>query len=326
MSEVIRRRRALATLALAALVSAGVSGCLDSSVPEGEGSIVKTTTRIASVDLADPDRDKNQTCQTPAPLDSGALDPTRILVADPSLLDALCALGVQGKVVASTTVGGKLPSFMGTAVQDLPTVGEKSRPDVARAAASKPDLLLTVGESPLDGAVGSVRTVQIDPAQDWQERFSAVAEAVGRGDAGEQRLQAYKDAAKTTGDRLGARYNQASLVRFGKDSESVEGTGGFAASVLTDMGVQRPPGQREPEPTPIDDKNFEIADGDVIYVGFDGPAGLEHGTSVLESDRWRDMGAPSWGRVRIVEDEVWFGSGGLSAANLVLFNVGNSLV
>jgi iron complex transport system substrate-binding protein len=215
---------------------------------------------------------------------------------------------------------------MGTAVQDLPTIGEKTRPDVSRAAASNPDLVLTLGESPLDGALGSTRTVDIDPDQDWRKRFSAVSAAVGRGAAGEQRLQAYKTAAKTTGDRLGARYNQASLVRFGKDSETVEGTDGFAASVLTDMGVQRPPGQREPESKPIDDKNFEIADGDIIYVGFDGPAGREHGTTVLKSDRWLDMGAPSWSRVRVVEDSVWFGPGGLSAANIVLANVGDSLV
>jgi iron complex transport system substrate-binding protein len=214
---------------------------------------------------------------------------------------------------------------MGTAVHDLPTIGEKARPDVTRAVAGTPDLMLTTGDSPLDGAVGAVRTVTIDPAQDWRKRFLAVAAAVGRSGAGEQRLQAYLDAATTAGDRIGARYNQASLVRFGKDSETIEGTDGFAASVLTDIGVQRPPGQREPAPRSIDNKNFETADGDIIYVGFDGAAGQEHGASVLKSDRWLDMGAPSWGRVRIVDDEVWYGPGGLSAANIVLANVRDSL-
>jgi iron complex transport system substrate-binding protein len=258
-------------------------------------------------------------------VDPGAGNPQRILVADPNLLDALCALGLQNRVVASTTIGGSLPTFMGDAVHDLPTIGEKSRPNVAMATASNPDLVLTTGDSPLDGAMEGTEIVTVNPAQDWRKRFLAVADAVGRTGAGKQRLQAYIDGATATGERIGARYTQASLVRFGKDSEIVEGTDAFAAQILTDIGVQRPPGQREPGSQVINDKNFEIADGDLIYVSFEGAAGQEHGTSVLESDRWLDMGAPSWRRVLIVADDVWYSAGGLSAANVVLTNVRGSL-
>ncbi|WP_110471816.1 ABC transporter substrate-binding protein [Williamsia limnetica] len=320
-----RRPRGWAAVMLAALVSATVSGCIDSEVPGGEGTITTTTTRIASVDLVDPKRDTNLTCQPTAGADPGAPDPQRILVADPNLLDALCALGLQSRVVASTTVGGSLPTFMGEQVHDLPTIGEKARPDVAMATAANPDLVLTTGDSPLADAMGSTEVVPIDPAQDWEKRFSAVAAAVGRTGAGEERLQAYRNGSKAVGDRIGARYSQASLVRFAKDSEIVEGTDAFAAQVLTDIGVQRPPGQREPDATVIDDKNFEIADGDVVYVSFQGAAGEKYGTSVMESDRWLDMGAPSWRRVLIVADDVWYSAGGLSAANVVLGNVRDSL-
>ncbi len=325
MSYVIRRPRGWAAVVLAALVSVAASGCIDSEVPGGEGTITTTTTRIASVDLVDPARDTNLTCQPTALADAGAPDPKRIVVADPNLLDALCALGLQTRVVASTTIGGSLPTFMGDAVHDLPTIGEKSRPNVAMATAANPDLVLSTGDSPLDGAMGSVEVVSIDPAQDWEKRFSAVAAAVGRTGAGKERLQAYLDGSRAVGDRIGARYSQASLVRFAKDSEIVAGTDAFAAQVLTDIGVQRPPGQREPEPTIIDDKNFEIADGDVVYVSFQGAAGEKYGASVMESDRWLDMGAPSWRRVLIVADEVWYSAGGLSAANVILGNVRDSL-
>lgn len=325
MSEVIRPLRGWAVLALAALVSVAATGCLDSDVPGGEGTITTTTTRIASVNLVDPDRDTNQTCEETAPTDVDAPDPQRILVADPNLLDPLCALGLQTRVVASTTVGGSLPTFMGDAVHDLPTVGEKSRPNVAMAVASNPDIVLTTGGSPLDSAMGATPVVTINPAQEWEKRFLAVAEAVGRTGAAEQRLQSYVDGTKALGERLGARYTQASLVRFGADTETVEGTDGFAAQVLTDIGVQRPPGQREPKSQEITDKNFEIADGDVVYVSFQGKAGQEHGTSVLKSDRWLDMGAASWNRVLLVPDDVWYSAGGLSAANVIAGNVRNTL-
>ncbi len=325
MSEVIRRPRGWAVVALAALVSVAVSGCIASEVPGGDGTITTTTTRIASVDLVDPYRDTNQTCAQTAPADPDAPDPQRILVADPDLLDALCALGLQTRVVASTTAGGSLPTFMGDAVHDLPTIGEKARPNVEMAVASNPDIVLTTGGYPLDGDMGSARSVTIDPAQDWRTRFLAVADAVGRAGAGEQRLQSYIDGTKALGEQLGSRYTQASLVRFGADSETVEGTDSFAGQVLADIGVQRPPGQRVPDAQEINDTNFEIADGDIIYVSFQGSAGQDHGSSVLESDRWLDMGAPSWHQVLIVPDDVWYSAGGLSAASVVVGNVRESL-
>lgn len=325
MSDLIRRPRRYAVLALAALVSVTVSGCIAAEVPGGEGTITTTPTRIASVNLVDAGRDTNQTCQETAPADPDAPDPERILVTDPNLLDALCALGLQTRVVASTTVGGSLPTFMGDAVHNTPTIGEKSRPNIATAVASNPDIVLTNGDSPLDGAMGSTPTETIDPAQEWGDRFLAVAEAVGRTGAGEERLQSYIDGAQALGERLGAQYSQVSLIRFSKDSETVEGTDSFAGRVLTDIGVQRPPGQREPESQEIDDKNFEIADGDLIYMSFKGSGGQDHASKVLESDRWLDMGAPSWNRVLIVPDEVWYGAGGLSAATVMLGSVRTTL-
>jgi iron complex transport system substrate-binding protein len=325
VSDVIRRPRGMAVLALAALVSVGATACIDSAVPGGEGSVTRTTSRIAAVDLVNPDRDADTTCQPTAELDAGAPDPQRILVADPSLLDALCALGLQDRVVATTTVDGTLPTYMGDAVHSLPTIGDVAAPDAAKAVASDPDLVLTLGDSPVTASLGDVPDAVVDPAADWKQRFVAVAAAVGRTEAGDERLQGYLDTATAIGNRAGARYTQASLVRFTADSTVVLGTDAFAARILTDVGAQRPPGQRDPEPTVLDDKNFEIADGDVAYIGFDGKEGQDHGTSVLETDRWLDMGAPSWGRTRIVDDEVWYRSGGLSAANIVLLNLRGTL-
>ena len=73
------------------------------------------------------------------------------------------------------------------------------------------------------------------------------------------------------------------------------------------------------------DKNFRDADGDLIYVSFQGPKGLDHGKQVLLSDRWLDLGAPTWKRVLAVDDDVWYGTSGLAAAWLVLYDVRGSL-
>ena len=52
---------------------------------------------------------------------------------------------------------------------------------------------------------------------------------------------------------------------------------------------------------------------------------MNRATSVLDSDRWKEMGAPSWQRVLWINDDVWYRSSGLAAAWLVLNDIKSSL-
>lgn len=308
----------------------GVAGCAqDAPLTTPDGSIISTTvTRIAGANVVSADRDFTRTCLAPSVPDDGAPDVARIVVTDPSLLDALCALGMGPKVTAVTAAPGSIPAYLGPQLTSVPTIGD--RPDAAAVRAAAPDVVLgTATTAPSAAAFPGVRALTVTPGT-WQETFSAVAEALGRSGAAERRLGEFQTEATRTGTRMDAAHNQVSLVRFlpgtdGQGAEEVAGTGTFAGQILSMIGVQRPAPQRGADSFPLTDDNFTDADADLIYVSFDGKVGLEHGKQVMDSDRWLDMGAPTWKRVLVVNDEVWYRTSGLAAAWLVLNDVKESL-
>src|ERR1700752_131973 len=77
------------------------------------------------------------TAQVPA-------DPRRIVVLSGDHLDALCALGLQSRIVAAALPDGSdsQPSYLGTAGNEVPAAGTRSDPDLQAIKAANPDLIL----------------------------------------------------------------------------------------------------------------------------------------------------------------------------------------
>nr|WP_051989582.1 ABC transporter substrate-binding protein [Gordonia soli] len=304
-------------------MAAGCSGDDPLTTPDGS-TIVTSTTRIADVNVVAADRDTTRTCLAPTAPDDGQTDVARIVVTDPALLDAVCALGMGPKVTAVTAAAGSVPAYLGPQLTSVPTIG--ATPDASAATAASPDVVLTSPQSAASArAFSDARVVSVAPDADWQKRFQAVADGLGRSAAGERLLDEFRTEASKTGVRLDAAHNQISLVRFAGSSEMIAGTDSFAGGILGMIGIQRPAPQRNPRSFTVTDQNFKDADGDLIYVSFNGPEGQAHGEEVLRSDRWLDMGAPTWKRVLVVDDEIWYRTSGLAAAWLVLNDVKESI-
>lgn len=323
MAGVRGAARAAVAACVAAIVVAGLTACGGdtSTSPPGPGSVTTTTTAVGGFDLVTPERAYDRACGVPAPPDPGQPDVARIAVADPTLLDPICALGLQSTVVAVAADRGGIPEYLGPTVTSLPTIGV--RPDAQRAAAARADVVL--GRSTAQTAPFGGRSVVVDPTRTWQDQFQTVADALGRGTEGARRLDVFARQAQQVGRRIDAVHSQVGLVRFGADSEEIAGTASFAGSILAAMGVQRPQSQRSPGPVDVTDENFHDADADLIYVSFTSTDGREHGESVLRSDRWFDLGAAAGRRVLVVDDSVWYGQRGLAAAPVVLDDVQRSL-
>ena len=316
----------LGAFVVAGALAVGLSGCSDDNTalttPDGK-TISTSTTRIADVNVVSPDRDYSKTCLAPTASDDPQADVNRIVVTDPSLLDAICALGIGSKVVAVTSAPNSIPAYLGPQLTSVPTIG--TSPDAATVGTAAPDVVLTTPDTAASAkAFGSTRVATIEPG-DWRAQFTEVADAVGRASQGPRLLDEFDTEARKTGKRMDAAHSRVSLVRFGNNSEVIAGTDSFAGQILSTVGVQRPASQRTAGTTVLTDKNFKDADADLIYVSFEGSAGLAHGKEVLLSDRWLDMGAPTWKRVLIVDDDVWYRSSGLAAAWLVLNDVKGSL-
>lgn len=310
-------------MATAAVVS--LAACSDDkpllTTPDGK-TISTSTTRIAEVNVVSADRDYATTCLAPTAASDPQADAARIVVTDPVLLDDLCALGIGSKVTAVTAAKGAIPTYLGPQLGSVPTIG--TDPNAAAVATAKPDLVLTTaGTAGSARAFGTTKSVTI-ATEDWQQRFQSVADALGRGGEATRLIAEFTTEATKTGRRMDAAHNQVSLVRFGADSETIAGTGSFGGQILSMIGLERPASQRGAASFAVTDKNFTDADADLIYVSFE-PGGLEHGKSVLLSDRWLDMGAPTWKRVLSVDDEIWYRTSGLAAAWLILNDVKGSL-
>ncbi|MDH3023801.1 ABC transporter substrate-binding protein [Gordonia alkanivorans] len=321
----MRGRRPVWAAVLGVVVVAASAACSgDEPLTTPDGSPISTTvTRVAEVNIVSADRDFSKTCLAPIPADDATTDPTRIAVTDPALLDALCALGIGDKVTAVTAAPGSVPAYLGPRLSSVPAIG--TAPDAAAVSKADADLVLLTPETAASAKpFGSVRSATI-PAGDWQEQFQAVADAVGRSEAGRQRLAEFTTEAAKTGRRMDASHTQVSLVRFGEDSETIAGMDTFAGQILGEIGVQRPGPQRVPDSFAVNSANFREAEGDLIYVSFEGEKGQEHGEEVLLSDEWLGLGASMWKRVLAVDDAVWYDSSGLAAAWLVLNDVKGSL-
>lgn len=332
--------------ATAALTVAGCSAPADDPASE----IVRTTTRIAGAAVVGIERDTTTACALPSSPDPGLPadgthavihtagvsevpnDPRRIVVLDAASLDAVCALGLWERVVGVSSASDERPDYLGTGVAEIPAVGSPGSPGLAAVEQAQPDLILGASaDTGLYESLSSVAPTVIVGADQvfWRQQFERVGESLGRSGAARQVLEEYSVAARELGNELTSSQTQASLVRFTSDGPTIDGTASFPGQVLADLGAERPAPQRFGVEDgrayrPVDTEDPSPADGDVIFVRFDGQDGLDRGTEYMKRDEWLDLGAVTDNRLFSVSDEVWSTAGPV-AARAVLTDLRHSL-
>jgi len=258
-------------------------------------------------------------------------DPQRIVVLAGDQLDALCALGLQTRIVAAALPDGTgdhpgpQPSYLGTVIHDLPPAGTRSAPDLNAIKAANPDLILgskTLTPESYTALTAIAPTVFTGaPGAAWQDTIRIVGAATGRTDAANQLLDGFNADADKAGAQIDATHFQVSVVQLTEHTLRVYGTDDFPGSVLAAVGTDRPAAQRftdkpylEIGTTDLKDADFSPADGDIVYVSFDSPAAKERAATVLDGDAWRALSASRDNRVFIVNNEVWQTGEGIVAA------------
>jgi iron complex transport system substrate-binding protein len=354
--QLFRRRTGLiaATAAVATAVTITlVSGCGGANGDQNPPALnaadapVTSTTRIAGANVLGNQRRPDESCAPdPAPLDDGPdrrevrhaagstevpADPQRIVVLSGDQLDALCALGLQSRIVAAAVPDGtqSQPSYLGAVVHDVPAVGDRTAPDLDAIRTTTPDLILGSDSltpqdfGPLSEIAPTVFTGP--PGSAWRDTLRTVAEATGRGGAASRLIEGFDTDATDTGNQNDATHFQASVVRLTDKTLQVYGREDFAGSVLTAAGADRPAAQRftdkpylEISISDLSGADFSAADGDIVYLSFDSPTARAHAPEVLESDAWRRLSAANDNRVFAVNDEVWHTGQGIIAARGIL--------
>ena len=316
-------------------------------------SLVTPTTQIAGAGVLGNDRRADESCARdaatadPGPAtrqahNAAGVNPEvvqvpaeaqRIVVLSGDQLDALCALGLQSRVVAAALPDGSSgqPSYLGSGVHGVPGAGTRANPDLGRIAAARPDLILgSQGLTPtlypqLAAIAPTVFTAA--PGAAWEDNLRGVGAATARGAAVDGLITAFERRAIQIGAAHDAAHFQASIIQLTTTAIRVYGADNFPASVLATAGVERPAAQRFTDKPYIEIgatdaelsktanlPDLSVADADVVYVSCASPAAAERAATVLDSDAWRKLSANRDNRVYVVNDEVWQTGEGLVAA------------
>jgi iron complex transport system substrate-binding protein len=339
---------------LTAVVVTAIGGCGklggNSAPVANEPSVITSTTKIAGAGVLGNGRRPDESCAPdPAPLDpdqgdhevrhaAGSTivraDPQRIVVLAGDQLDALCALGLQSRIVGAAIADSSdhQPSYLGAVVHNLPAVGTRSHPDLDAIRAAKPDLILgsetlTPDAYPALSAIAPTVFTGA-PGAAWEDNLRTVGAATSRGDAANGMVDDFTAAADKAGADDDAAHFQASVVQFTDKTLRVYGPNNFPGSVLADVGVDRPAAQRFTDKPYVElgttaedldnSPDFSAADGDIVYVSFASPAAKDRAAEVMGSNAWKNLSANKDNRVFVVNNEVWQTGEGIVAARGIL--------
>jgi iron complex transport system substrate-binding protein len=349
----LARSVALPVVIMTAVVTTMLSGCgsVDGEAPSSnQRSATISTTKIGGAGVLGNQRRPDESCAPePAPLDPGPpdrqvrhaagetqvrADPQRIVVLSGDQLDALCALGLQTRIVAAAPSDGSdtQPSYLGRVIHDVPAVGTQSAPDLDGIRAAAPDLILGSEALTPDSfaALSDIAPTVFTgpPGAAWQDNLRTVAAATGRPEAATALIDGFQRAADKAGTDNDAAHFQASVVQFTEDTMRVSGVDSFPGSVLADVGADRPVAQRFIDKPYVDvgitgadladSPDLSVADGDMVYLSFSSPAARDRAPEVLQSDAWRKLSATRDNRVFAVNNEVWQSGEGIVAARGIL--------
>jgi iron complex transport system substrate-binding protein len=338
----------------AAVALVTCSACGSDHPAKASRSVPTPTTQIAGAGVLGNDRKADESCAKDAAVpDPGPptrpahnvegvtpdvvqvpSDPQRIVVLSGDQLDALCALGLQSRVVAAALPDGSSsePSYLGNAVHGVPGVGTRSAPDLGAIAKAHPDLILgSVALTPkLYPQLAAIAPTLFTgaPGAAWQDNLRGVGVAVARSAAVDGLLSGFAQRAAEIGAKHDAAHFQASIVELTDNTMRVYGAKNFPASVLAAVGVDRPASQRFTDKAYIEigitetdlakSPDLSAADADIIYVSCTSPAVAERAASFFDSDPWRRLSATLDNRVFVVNDEIWQTGQGLIAARGVV--------
>jgi ABC-type Fe3+-hydroxamate transport system substrate-binding protein len=348
----VRGRRSITAAAVLAVAVLACGGCGSggSGNKASTRSLVTPTTQIAGAGVLGNDRRPDESCaRAAAPADPGPpsrqarnaagvtpdtvavpAEPQRIVVLSGDQLDALCALGLQSRVVAAALPDGSSgqPSYLGGAVHGLPGVGSRTNPDLRGIATARPDLILgSQGLTPklypqLAAIAPTVFTAA--PGAAWEDNLRGVGAATARAAAVDGLITGFAQRAHQIGAAHDASHFQASIVQLTTTAIRVYGSNNFPGSVLGAVGVDRPAGQRFTDKPYIEigatdadlakNPDLSAADADVVYLSCATPAAADRAATVLDSNPWRKLSANHDNRVYVVNDEVWQTGEGLIAA------------
>jgi iron complex transport system substrate-binding protein len=253
--------------------------------------------------------------------------PERVVVLDTGELDSAVALGVVPVGAVRAPVEDGLLDYLQPRTEGVTElVGTISEPDLERIAALRPDLILSskLRHEELYDELNQIAPTVFSETVGvvWKENFQLHAEALGLEEQAEEMLAAYEQRAQELAGALRQQLGtlpEVSIVRFLPGQTRLYQKASFIGTVLQDVGLPRPEPQDVDEfALVISEEQINLADGDVIFVTWYGPADETTRGTFTSSPLWQQLDAVQAGAVYEAPDDIWMLGIGIGAANEVL--------
>ncbi|MEM8529512.1 MAG: iron-siderophore ABC transporter substrate-binding protein [Chloroflexota bacterium] len=264
-------------------------------------------------------------------------NPQRVITLDPASLQSAVATGV---IPIATADGDTEPLDSVADLRGVESVGVGSEPNLERIVELTPDLIL--GSDDFTSGIYE-RLSQIAPTVAfpralgpyWKDIFLLYADALGRVDSARELLDEYELRVQGFGQRVREATGQpphemtVSLIRIRPDAIRVYLPDSFAGSVMAEVGLSRPEGQRETD----DWSRWELSLEEIPNLAADHIIQFQTDFDT-EVDTERVFSTPLWAGLEAVQQDrfhqatngEWYLEGGAYYANFVLDDLERFLI
>ena len=258
------------------------------------------------------------------------VSPERVVVLDYAPLDTALALNVKPVGRAEALIS---PIYPEKVINDIPSVGRGSQPNLEMILQLKPDLILgsTVATDAnyyrrLSKIAPTVLTKSNGRHGDWQEYFLLNADALGKIENAEELLTAYQQRAEALKSELYPvpQNTKASVITRWRGGILAHTSSSFSGEVLQDIGFERNPLQDNERNYALRLSKEELVaiDGDVLFLTYNPDSEDSIARADFVSDPlWSTLNAVRQGIVCEVSNRVWLGGRSILAANQILIDV-----
>lgn len=245
-------------------------------------------------------------------------NPQRIVALWMGTFRSTLALGI--KPIASTWIPGeRLPKYLQGKADGVEFVGTYEQPNLEKILLLKPDLILSITRSHFQNIYTQLSniapTVVMDvssPPPPWQKHLEDVANIFDKEQKEKQLIDNYWQRIEQLKQALGDRRfkMQVSVATVDQTYQITTYGKNFPTSVvLNDIGLQRPPAQREDlfGKSNISQERLSEIDGDVLFLSYrGGKAGKEALEKLQQSPLWQKLKVVQQNQVYLVDLDHWY--------------------
>lgn len=246
---------------------------------------------------------------------------THVVTLETGELDSAVALGVPPVGAGSwLAANDPWPEYLGADLAGTTYVGLSDAPNLEAIIALGPDLILG---SRLRHEALYAQLSQIAPTVFsetvgvvWKENLRLHSEALGKSAEAQALLDAYETRTQRFQEALGSERPEVSVVRFLPGEIRLYQKASFVGTVLSDLGLPRPPSQDVDDfAANITEEGVPEVGGDIIFTAVYGPEDETDYSTVTGSPLWEGLEAVQAGNVHRVPEDHWMLGIGILAAN-----------